>query len=224
MILLPVRRRASVVAPCSARSPGRGRGAAQRSLLAALATGSGVSLYLLTQFDAGRRRLPVRGRPRPGSRDLGISLHFGVDGISLFLVVLTGIMFPIAILGAKLDHDPKPYYGWLLVLMAGVDGRVQRTRPGGVLRLLRDRARARCTSSSGCGATASGSTRRPSSSCTRCSARRSCWSASSALAVLNQRAIGGPLTFDLVEIAENQAISVDAGPLDLRARSPSRSR
>src|SRR5690606_34356585 len=31
------------------------------------------------------------------------------------------------------------------------------------------------------------------------------------LAVLNQRAVGGQLTFDVVEIARNQAISVEAG-------------
>jgi NADH:ubiquinone oxidoreductase subunit 4 (subunit M) len=32
-----------------------------------------------------------------------------VDGISLFLVVLTGVMFPIALLGAKItDRRPRP--------------------------------------------------------------------------------------------------------------------
>ena len=49
-------------------------------------------------------------------------MHFGIDGISLFLVVLTGVIFPIAILGAKPHDNPKPYYGWLLVLMAGSIG------------------------------------------------------------------------------------------------------
>ena len=34
--------------------------------------------------------------PRPGSRSLGISWNLGVDGISLWLVVLTGVLFPIA--------------------------------------------------------------------------------------------------------------------------------
>lgn len=53
---------------------------------------------------------------------LGISWHVGVDGISLFLVVLTGVLFPIAILGADPHHDHKPYFAWLLLLEAGVMG------------------------------------------------------------------------------------------------------
>ena len=48
--------------------------------------------------------------------------HLGVDGISLFLVVLTGVLFPLAILGADPHHDPKPYYAWLLLLEAGCLG------------------------------------------------------------------------------------------------------
>ncbi len=54
--------------------------------------------------------------------DLGISWHLGVDGISLFLVVLTGLLFPIAMLATDPDHDDKPYYAWLLVLEAGCLG------------------------------------------------------------------------------------------------------
>src|SRR5581483_5907164 len=52
----------------------------------------------------------------------GISWTLGVDGISLFLLVLTGVLFPLAMLGAKPHHDPKPYYAWLLVLEAGCLG------------------------------------------------------------------------------------------------------
>ena len=54
--------------------------------------------------------------------DWGISWHLGIDGISLFLVVLTGILFPIALLGADPHHDVKPYTAWLLLLEAGVIG------------------------------------------------------------------------------------------------------
>ena len=32
---------------------------------------------------------------------LGVSWHLGVDGISLFLLVLSGILFPIALIGAR---------------------------------------------------------------------------------------------------------------------------
>ncbi|HEX9260316.1 MAG TPA: NADH-quinone oxidoreductase subunit M, partial [Acidimicrobiales bacterium] len=45
-----------------------------------------------------------------------------VDGISLFLVVLTGILFPIAMLGAEPHHNTKAYTAWLLLLEAGVLG------------------------------------------------------------------------------------------------------
>ena len=90
------------------------------AVLTSVATGA-LSLYLLAEFD----------RSDPGFQfvvdrewigDLGISMHLGVDGISLFLIVMTGIIFPIAVLCARVDHDPKPYYGWLMVLMAGSMG------------------------------------------------------------------------------------------------------
>ncbi|MGV3760371.1 MAG: proton-conducting transporter membrane subunit, partial [Actinomycetota bacterium] len=51
--------------------------------------------------------------------DFGISWHLGIDGISLFLVVLTGLLFPLAIVAVTPHHDPKPYYAWLLVLQGG---------------------------------------------------------------------------------------------------------
>ncbi|MEZ5207048.1 MAG: NADH-quinone oxidoreductase subunit M [Acidimicrobiales bacterium] len=53
---------------------------------------------------------------------LDIKFIVGVDGISLFLFVLTGLLFPISVLAAKPDHDPKGYYAWLTLLMAGCLG------------------------------------------------------------------------------------------------------
>jgi NADH-quinone oxidoreductase subunit M len=50
------------------------------------------------------------------------SWYLGVDGISLFLIVLAGVIFPIAMLGADPHHDAKPYLAWLLLLEAGVIG------------------------------------------------------------------------------------------------------
>ncbi len=52
----------------------------------------------------------------------GICWHLGVDGISLFLVVLTGLLFPLAIVGIDPHHDERPYLAWLLLLQAGVMG------------------------------------------------------------------------------------------------------
>lgn len=53
---------------------------------------------------------------------LDIKFFLGVDGISLFLVVLTGFLFPIALFAAKPSNDPKGYYGWLTLLMGGCMG------------------------------------------------------------------------------------------------------
>lgn len=53
---------------------------------------------------------------------LGVSWHVGVDGLSLFLVVMTALMFPLAIVGVDPEHSPKPYYAWMLILETGCLG------------------------------------------------------------------------------------------------------
>ena len=63
---------------------------------------------------------------QPWIEEWGISWHLGVDGISLFLVLLTGVLFPLAILGIDPHNDEpgrdKPYFAWLLLLEAGIMG------------------------------------------------------------------------------------------------------
>jgi NADH-quinone oxidoreductase subunit M len=54
--------------------------------------------------------------------DFGISWHLGVDGISLFLVLLTAVIFPIAMAGPKIHGQPKAFLGWMLLLEAGCIG------------------------------------------------------------------------------------------------------
>ena len=90
------------------------------ALLFSVATGA-LTIYLLTAFDPSDAGYQFETN-RSWVADFGISWHVGIDGISLFLVVLTGIMFPIALLGATPHHDPKPYYAWLLMLEAGCLG------------------------------------------------------------------------------------------------------
>ena len=58
----------------------------------------------------------------PWVKEFGISWKLGVDGISLFLVLLSGILFPVALGGPIVTHDPKPYVAWMLVLEAGCIG------------------------------------------------------------------------------------------------------
>ena len=91
--------------------------------IAVLASGgtAAVAAYVLTQFESGEAGYQFVV-DRTWIADLGISMHFGIDGISLFLVLMTAGIFPIAILGAKPHHDPKPYYAWLLILQAGSIG------------------------------------------------------------------------------------------------------
>jgi NADH-quinone oxidoreductase subunit M len=48
----------------------------------------------------------------------GISWHLGVDGISLFLVAMTGLLFPIALLGPRVTTNLKAFVGWMLLLEA----------------------------------------------------------------------------------------------------------
>lgn len=51
-----------------------------------------------------------------------IAWHLGVDGISLWLVALTALLVPIALLGAPVKTDPKAFAGWMLLLEFGCLG------------------------------------------------------------------------------------------------------
>ncbi len=55
-------------------------------------------------------------------KDFGISWHLGVDGISLFLVILTALLFPIALAGPKVHGQIKAYTAWMLLLEASCIG------------------------------------------------------------------------------------------------------
>jgi NADH-quinone oxidoreductase subunit M len=55
-------------------------------------------------------------------RSFGISWKLGVDGISLFLIALTALLFPLAIVGPEIHRDVKGYVAWMLLLEAGCIG------------------------------------------------------------------------------------------------------
>ena len=82
---------------------------------------AGMSIWLLASFHSHEAGFQFESQHTWISQ-WGISWHLGVDGISLFLVVLTGILFPLVILGVDPHHDEKRYLGWLLLLEAGVMG------------------------------------------------------------------------------------------------------
>jgi NADH-quinone oxidoreductase subunit M len=92
--------------------------------ITSVATGA-MSVWLMVEFnqaDAGFQFVSNH----PWIERWGIGWHLGVDGISLFLIVLTGVLFPLSILGIDPhNEDPgqdKPYFAWLLMLEAGVMG------------------------------------------------------------------------------------------------------
>ena len=89
--------------------------------LVASVTTAAMSVWMLAQFETGAESFQFVSK-HSWIESWGISWHLGVDGISLFLVVLTGILFPLAIIGADPHHDEKPYLAWLLLLEAGVMG------------------------------------------------------------------------------------------------------
>ncbi len=100
----------------------KGRAELHRLVALLFAVGSGViSLWLLAAFDLHDSGFQFEVN-RSWISEFGISWHVGVDGISLFLVVLSGLVFPLAIVAVTPHHDPKPYYAWLLVLQGGCIG------------------------------------------------------------------------------------------------------
>jgi NADH-quinone oxidoreductase subunit M len=83
----------------------------------------GMALFLLTQFDTS----PLK----PGYQlledhswigALGVRWTLGVDGISLFMVALSALLFPIAILASAKVPKPKSFMIWMLLLESAMIG------------------------------------------------------------------------------------------------------
>jgi NADH-quinone oxidoreductase subunit M len=90
------------------------------ALISSVTTGA-LSLWLLAAFKSGEAGFQFVSQHLWISQ-WGISWHLGVDGISLFLVVLTGILFPLVIVGIDPHHNETSYFAWMLLLQAGVMG------------------------------------------------------------------------------------------------------
>jgi len=56
------------------------------------------------------------------AKDLGIHWSLGIDGISLFLVLMTALLFPLAIIGAHSHRDPRAFVAWVLVMESACMG------------------------------------------------------------------------------------------------------
>jgi NADH:ubiquinone oxidoreductase subunit 4 (subunit M) len=85
------------------------------------ATTGAFTTWMLAAFDRGDSGFQFESMHR-WIEEFGIGWHLGVDGISLFLVVLTGLLFPLVLVAVTPSKDPKAYYGWLLLLEAGCIG------------------------------------------------------------------------------------------------------
>jgi NADH-quinone oxidoreductase subunit M len=79
-----------------------------------------ISVWTLTAFQTNSDLQFVS--QKDWVKSLGIQWFAGIDGISLFLVVLTGLLFPLVILAINPQHDHKAYYIWLLILQSGCMG------------------------------------------------------------------------------------------------------
>ena len=90
------------------------------ALVSSVTTGA-LSLWLLGAFKSGEAGFQFVSQ-HVWISQWGISWHLGVDGISLFLVVLTGILFPLVIVGIDPHHNETSYFAWMLLLQAGVMG------------------------------------------------------------------------------------------------------
>jgi len=86
----------------------------------AVATGA-LTAYLTYAFATGTAAFQFETKHMWIS-SFGISWHLGVDGISLFLVLLCGLLFPLAMAGPTIHGNEKSYLAWLLVLETGCIG------------------------------------------------------------------------------------------------------
>lgn len=91
--------------------------------LAALATAAelGLVIFLVVDFPSGQAGFQFTSS-HPWIAEFGISWKVGVDGISLFLVAMTAVLFPVAMFGPTLRGSVKSFMGWMLLLEAACMG------------------------------------------------------------------------------------------------------
>lgn len=101
-------------------SLGQGRLVRPVGLLATLAE-LGLVVYLVADFKVGQPGFQfVSQQSWIGS--FGIEWKVGADGISLFLVAMTALLFPVAMFGPRLEGSAAAFMGWMLLLEAACMG------------------------------------------------------------------------------------------------------
>jgi len=77
----------------------------------------GMALYLLTQFDTDPTKAGYQlFEDHSWIGALGVRWTLGVDGISLFMVALTALLVPIALLASAKIDNAKAFTAWMLFL------------------------------------------------------------------------------------------------------------
>ena len=80
------------------------------------------SLYLVARFDSSNPDFQF-GLKVPWIRSLGIDYSMGVDGISLFLILLTTLLTPLSVLASwSIQNRLKEYFIFILLLETGMIG------------------------------------------------------------------------------------------------------
>ncbi len=116
LVLLPAGAALVVAAvPSSARLAVRAVG-----LAGSLAT-LGFAIATTVEFSGGRGTFQMVS-VHPWISSLGISWSLGIDGISLFLVLMTTVLFPVAFAAAGDQSCDKSFVAWMLVLEAACIG------------------------------------------------------------------------------------------------------
>ncbi len=77
--------------------------------------------YLVVDFQSGQAGFQFVSQ-HSWLSDFGISWKVGVDGISLFLVAMTALLFPVAMAGPTLVGSARAFMGWMLLLEAACMG------------------------------------------------------------------------------------------------------
>jgi NADH-quinone oxidoreductase subunit M len=77
----------------------------------------GLAVAVLDQFSTGVSGFQMQST-HPWFGSIGIAWSLGVDGISLFLVMMTALLFPVALAGGSERANPKAFTAWMLLLEA----------------------------------------------------------------------------------------------------------
>ena len=121
LILLPAAGAlVSMLVPRSIEESLRNRAANAIGLVVTLATlALAVTIAIRYQAGDGGYRLVSN---HVWAASIGVSWHLGIDGISLFLVLMAALLFPLVLLAGRERGDRRAAVAWLLLLEAGCLG------------------------------------------------------------------------------------------------------